>query len=170
MTTFARPSELSLGESLIFPPGNCCLTFPLCIFHRWRIKTEEKAKVVVSVWGKECIQFLAAQAVLPRTIVNIRIHCTRMIWKKRMNSSYSSKLSKGKIASAARNWKNSSPQAEATTFVFSSVFILLLWHLFSYPGPEPVFSVFFQTACKVRRSADTWFKKNLFYVILIIAI
>ena len=32
----------------------------------------------------------------------------------------------GKIASAARNLINSSPQTEAMTFVFSSVFILLL--------------------------------------------
>ena len=30
-------------------------------------------------------------------------------------------------ASAARHWINSSPQTEATTFTFSSVFILLLW-------------------------------------------
>ena len=33
--------------------------------HRKRIKTEEKAKVVASVWGEEFIQFLAALAVLP---------------------------------------------------------------------------------------------------------
>ena len=32
--------------------------------HRRRIKTEEKAKVVASVWGEEFIQFLAAIAVL----------------------------------------------------------------------------------------------------------
>ena len=36
--------------------------------HIRRIKTEEKAKVVVSVWGTEFIQLLAALAVLPRTI------------------------------------------------------------------------------------------------------
>ena len=38
--------------------------------HRRRIKTEEKAKVVASVWGQEFIKFLAALAVLPRTILN----------------------------------------------------------------------------------------------------
>ena len=32
--------------------------------HRRRIKTEEKAKVVISVWGAKFIQFLAALAVL----------------------------------------------------------------------------------------------------------
>ena len=32
--------------------------------HRGRIKTEEKAKVVATVYGKEFIQFLAALAVL----------------------------------------------------------------------------------------------------------
>ena len=34
-----------------------------------------------------------------------------------------------KIASAARNWINSVTQTAATTFAFSSVFILLLWAL-----------------------------------------
>ena len=32
--------------------------------HRRRIRTEEKAKVVTSVWGAEFIQFLVALAVL----------------------------------------------------------------------------------------------------------
>ena len=32
--------------------------------HRRRIKTDEKAKVVASVWGEEYIQLLAALAVL----------------------------------------------------------------------------------------------------------
>ena len=36
--------------------------------HRGRTKPEEKAKVVVSVLGEECIQFLAALAILPRTV------------------------------------------------------------------------------------------------------
>ena len=36
--------------------------------HRRRIKTEEKAKIVASVWWEECMQFVAAQAVLPETI------------------------------------------------------------------------------------------------------
>ena len=40
------------------------LTKPLCtvVHHRRRIKTEEKAKVVVAVWGTELIQFIAALA------------------------------------------------------------------------------------------------------------
>ena len=37
-------------------------------WHRRWIKTEEKAKVVASVWGAEFIQFLAAIAVLYWTI------------------------------------------------------------------------------------------------------
>ena len=45
--------------------------------HRRRIKTEVKAKVVASVWGKEFIHFLATLAVLLRTIL-----------KKRMNKSF----------------------------------------------------------------------------------
>ena len=35
-----------------------------CLEHRIRIKTEEKAKVVASVWGAEFTQFLAAQVFL----------------------------------------------------------------------------------------------------------
>ena len=35
--------------------------------HRRRIKTEEKAKVIASVWLEEFIQFLAVLAVLPTT-------------------------------------------------------------------------------------------------------
>ena len=42
--------------------------------HRRRIKTEEKAKLVASVWGEECIQFLAVQAVLLRTTLKNRIN------------------------------------------------------------------------------------------------
>ena len=34
-----------------------------------RITTEEKAKVVAAGWGAEFIQFLAALAILPRTIL-----------------------------------------------------------------------------------------------------
>ena len=32
------------------------------LYHRRRIKTDEKAKVVAAVWGTELIQFLAALA------------------------------------------------------------------------------------------------------------
>ena len=46
--------------------------------HRRKMKTEEKVKVVASVWGEEFINFLAALAVLPRTIL-----------KNRLNSSFS---------------------------------------------------------------------------------
>ena len=45
------------------------------------IGTEEKAKVVASVWGQEFIQFLAMLAILPRTI----------LWN-RMNSSFFFKI------------------------------------------------------------------------------
>ena len=49
------------------------------------METEAKAKVVASVWGAEFINFLAKLAVLPR-----------FIWKKRLNSSYSSKSTEAK--------------------------------------------------------------------------
>ena len=38
---------------------------PISVVHRRKIKTEEKAKVVASVWGEEFIQFLDALAILP---------------------------------------------------------------------------------------------------------
>ena len=80
--------------------------------HRRRMEREAKAKVVASVWGTDFVQFLATLAVLPRSIV-----------KNRMNLTVSFKSTK---ASAARNWTNSVPQADATTFTFSSLSILLL--------------------------------------------
>ena len=49
------------------------------------MELEDKAKVVVSVWGAECVQFLAALAVLPRSI-----------WKKRMNLTVSSRSTEAK--------------------------------------------------------------------------
>ena len=61
--------------------------------HRRRIKTEEMAKVVASVWGKDFIQFLATLAVLPRMILNNMMNCTWMILMNRTNSSNSSKSS-----------------------------------------------------------------------------
>ena len=51
-----------------------------CQACRRRIYTVEKAKVVAAVWGEELIQCLAAQLVLPMTIL-----------KNSMNSSFSFK-------------------------------------------------------------------------------
>ena len=102
-----------------------------------RIYTEEKAKVVAAVRGTEFNQFLFAPAILHQDDLNNRI-----------NSSFSSYhpgaihpflliilvqnilffiSSWWKTPSAASNWINSVPQIAATTFAFSSVFILLLW-------------------------------------------
>ena len=58
---------------------------PKLSHRRRRMDTEAKAKVVASVWGAEFIQFLAALAVLPRSI-----------WKKRLNSFQSSKSTEAK--------------------------------------------------------------------------
>ena len=53
-------------------------------YHRRRMERLAKAKVV-AVWGADFVQLLAALAVLPRSI-----------WKKRLNSSYSSKSTEAK--------------------------------------------------------------------------
>ena len=65
------------------------------------------------------------------------LFCTRKIWRKGLIHPFLHIVlvqfilffisSCCKIASAAINWINSAPQAVATTFAFSSVFILLLW-------------------------------------------
>ena len=76
-------------------------------------------------WGAKFIQFLAALAILPRKTVKNRMSssfCFKSSWCK---SSYSSNRPV-QNSSAARNLMNSAPQTKATTFVFSSVFILLL--------------------------------------------
>ena len=52
--------------------------------YRRRMIIEEKANVVTSDWEEEFFQFLAVPAALPRTILNNRINCTRMIRKKKM--------------------------------------------------------------------------------------
>ena len=45
------------------------------ILHRGRRKTKENTKVVATVWGAELfIQFLAALAILPRTISKNRMN------------------------------------------------------------------------------------------------
>ena len=85
------------------------------------MKTEEKAKVVASVWGPKFIPILAALAILPR-----------MILKNRINSSPNDPVAiqpiiqifLGNTASATRNLINSYPQTEATTFAFSSLILL----------------------------------------------
>ena len=82
-----------------------------------RIKTEGKAKVAVSV---------CRAAVLTRAIWKIG-------WIHPFLSNHPGanhpiiKIVQCKTDSAARNWINSSPQTEGTTFAFSSVCILLLW-------------------------------------------
>ena len=50
------------------------LAYGLFASHRRRIELEDKAKVVVSVWGEKSVQFLASLVVLPRSV-----------WKKRLN-------------------------------------------------------------------------------------
>ena len=58
---------------------------------RRRMKTEGKANVVASVWGRGRICSIPCRA--SRFALgdwNYRMNCTMMIWKKRINSSYSS--------------------------------------------------------------------------------
>ena len=92
--------------------------------------------------GRIYIPFLSTLAVLHKTILHNRVNCTRMIERKGWIHSF---LVLSKSASAARNWINSSPKTEATTFAFSSVFILLLWcslsqdsDIFQYSIPEVI--------------------------------
>ena len=74
--------------------------------HRRRIKTEAKAKVVASVWGAEFIQFLAAPAVFPRTIL-IMNELQQDDLKEKDKFIQFFKIVLGEIASVARNLINS---------------------------------------------------------------
>ena len=46
--------------------------------HRRRTNTEEKAKVVAAVWGKEFIQFLAALSILHQDDLKKRMADTKL--------------------------------------------------------------------------------------------
>ena len=64
------------------------------------------------------LAFLAALAILPRTILKNRMNSSFSFKSSWYNSSYSIiKIILGKTASAARNWLNSSLQTQATIFV-----------------------------------------------------
>ena len=75
--THLKRSGSSTVVTIIVLPARYLATEPLN--HRRRIKPEEKAKVVASVWGKEFIQFLAALAVLYKDNLNNRMNCTRIV-------------------------------------------------------------------------------------------
>ena len=60
--------------------------------HRRRIQTEAKAKVVVSVWGAEFIQFLAALAVFLSVDLEEKVEILLFF-----------QIDRGKIVSAAKN-------------------------------------------------------------------
>ena len=80
------------------------------VYHRRRIKTEEKAKVVAAVWGTELIQFLTI--ILQQDDLKMRVN--RIL---------------------AAKWYV--PQPTATTFAFSSVFNLLLCSISDFTGYNP---------------------------------
>ena len=60
------------------------------------METEAKAKVVAFVWEKNWLNSLPCNSCFALDDLNYRMNCTKMIWKKRMNSSYSSKSSQAK--------------------------------------------------------------------------
>ena len=122
--------------------------FQLSSFHRRRMETEAKAKVVSSVWGADFIQFLAALTIFPRSI-----------WKNRRISTFSSKSTERKTASAARNCINSAPQTETTTFAFASVCILLLWLYVCIMGRNYKTLVYCSTNVVSKIQANEWKRK-----------
>ena len=94
--------------------------------HRRRIKTEERAKVVVAVWGAEFIEFFAALAILHLGNFTKKKIIEYFLYIILVQFILFFKLSYCKIASPARNWINSVPQTAAPTFALSFFFILLL--------------------------------------------
>ena len=101
--------------------------------HRRRIKDRRQGTGRRYCLGEEFIKFLAALAVLHWTIwLQDYLHQDDLKEKDKFILFF--KIILGKIASAARNLIHSSPLTEATTFAFSSVFILLLCRKVKRPG------------------------------------
>ena len=92
--------------------------------HGRMIKTEEKAKVVAAVWGRNIFNSLPHY-----------LFCLWQFWRLgwfhpflsnhpgAIHILYVVQIAQYKTASEARNWINSSPQTETTTVAFISVFI-----------------------------------------------
>ena len=118
------------------------------LYHRRRIYTEEKAKVVGAVWGTEFIIYSLQHQLFCTTVIGriglihpllyiILVYTSFSSYHPGTNSSFPQIIlvqfilffisSWCKIASAARNLISFAPQTAATTFAFSSVSILLLW-------------------------------------------
>ena len=53
------------------------ISLPVSFDHRRRMEREGKAKVVASIWGANCVQFLAMLAVLPRWILMKQLNSNR---------------------------------------------------------------------------------------------
>ena len=53
------------------------ISLPVSFDHRRRMEREGKAKVVASIWGANCVQFLAMLAVLPRWILKKQLNSNR---------------------------------------------------------------------------------------------
>ena len=100
----------------------------VCMHHRRRINIQyiEKAKFGVAVWGTEFNQFLAIIAILHWRIE--WIHPFLQIIAGAIRPFLQIVLVQTSYSRMARNWINSFSQTAATTFAFSSVFILLQWH------------------------------------------
>ena len=63
---------------------------PETVAYKWRIDTEEKAKVVAAAWGTEFIQFLGALAILHNDYYEEYDEFIRFFKPSWCNSSYSS--------------------------------------------------------------------------------
>ena len=113
--------------------------------HRRRMETEAKAKVVASVWRAEFIQFIAALAVLPRSI-----------WKKGWIHHILPNEPRQNSYSIAR--KILLPETDATTFGFASLSILLLM-LLSLSNPNwwlPTYFSYYTFLLKVIQTIQKW--------------
>ena len=127
---FLPPGENAALQSRSAAATVRYLLYSLPVKHRRRIKTEEKAKVVASVWGKNLFNCCHA-SYFAYDDLNYRVY----MWNKGHKDDLKAKdefilffkIVIGKTASAARNWIHPTPpHTAATTFPFASVFILFL--------------------------------------------
>ena len=91
--------------------------------HRRRIQTEETAKAVSAVWGTEVIQFLAELAIFHQENFEQQDELILFFTVYHPGSIHPNLQI---VLAWQKTWINSVPQTAATTFAFSSVFILLL--------------------------------------------
>ena len=90
----------------------------MCLYHRRRMETEAKAKVVASVWGADFVLIPCRAS-----------YCASADLEEKYEFNRFFQTDRGKTASAVRNWTKSVPKQTRRPLPFASLSILLLWFI-----------------------------------------